>query len=97
MELLEAIKKHEKDFEKWWFDGEDFSPSLEEALVEVYEDVMPPGIGIQKGIDSDTSEWLNDYVPQDVLDIRYQIDKVLKNLNFIKRLSEDLNLEEDDA
>ena len=48
MELLEAIKKHEKDFEKWWFDGEDFSPSLEEALVEVYEDVMPPGIGIQK-------------------------------------------------
>ena len=92
MELLEAIKKHEKDFEKWWFDGEDFSPSLEEALVEVYEDVMPPGIGIQKGIDSDTSEWLNDYVPQDVLDIRYQIDKVLKNLNFIKRLIEKIRI-----
>lgn len=94
MELLNVIKKHEKDFESWWFYGEDFSPDLEEALVKVYKDVIP--LGIQKGIDGDTSEWLNDYLPQDVLDIRFEIDKSLKNLNFLKRVGDDLDLEEDD-
>ena len=94
MSLLEVIKKHEKEFESWWFDGADFSAELEESLVEIYKDVIP--YAIQKGIDGDTSEWLNEFLPQDILDIRFEIDKDLKNLNFLKRLSEDLDLEEDD-
>ena len=41
MDLLQVVKKHKKDFMKWFYDGEDFSAELEEALVEVFKDQIP--------------------------------------------------------
>tara|TARA_R110002167_G_scaffold278087_1_gene483952 strand:+ start:208 stop:465 length:258 start_codon:yes stop_codon:yes gene_type:complete len=58
MDLLQVIKNHEKDFMKWFYDGEDFSDKLEEALVEAFKDQIP--YTVLTGETSDTSEWLND-------------------------------------
>ena len=58
MDLLQVIKNHEKDFMKWFYDGEDFSDKLEEALVEAFKDQIP--YTVLTGETSNTSEWLND-------------------------------------
>jgi len=58
MELLDVIGKHKKDFKKWFYDGEQFTSELEEALVEVFRDQMP--YTVMTGETADPTEWLND-------------------------------------
>ena len=58
MELLEVIGKHKKDFKKWFYDGEQFTTELEEALLEAFKDQMP--YTVKTGETADPTEWLND-------------------------------------
>ena len=85
MDLLQVIKNHKKDFKKWFYDGEDFSDKLEEALVEAFKDQMP--YTVKTGETADPTEWLNDKLSS--LELR-DIFSTGDNSNYFKK-------EEDDA
>lgn len=66
MGLTNLLKKHEKDFKNWWQNGEDFTPKLEEALVEYYLEIP---YTILTGETGTVSEWLNDKLSTEVSEL----------------------------